>query len=152
MAYIGAVNENSVSMTAVTAVPKGTPLILKGEGTYTLSLASANELADVSGNELKASETDVVADGTQYILAKPANEPVGFYQATGTIPAGKAYLVVPSSSVKAFYFSFDDDATGLSDMSDMSDQSDLIFNLAGQRIQKLQRGINIVGGKKVMVK
>ncbi len=152
VAYIGAVNENSVSMTAVTAVPKGTPLILKGEGTYTLSLASANELADVSGNELKASETDVVADGTQYILAKPANEPVGFYQATGTIPAGKAYLVVPSSSVKAFYFSFDDDATGLSDMSDMSDQSDLIFNLAGQRIQKLQRGINIVGGKKVMVK
>ena len=152
VAYIGALNENSVSMTAVTAVPKGTPLILKGEGTYTLSLASANELADVSGNELKASETDVVADGTQYILAKPANEPVGFYQATGTIPAGKAYLVVPSSSVKAFYFSFDDDATGLSDMSDMSDQSDLIFNLAGQRIQKLQRGINIVGGKKVMVK
>ncbi len=152
VAYIGAVNENSVSMTAVTAVPKGTPLILKGEGTYTLSLASASELADVSGNELKASETDVVADGTQYILAKPANEPVGFYQATGTIPAGKAYLVVPSSSVKAFYFSFDDDATGLSDMSDMSDQSDLIFNLAGQRIQKLQRGINIVGGKKVMVK
>ena len=143
VAYIGAVNENSVSMTAVTAVPKGTPLILKGEGTYTLSLASASELADVSG---------VVADGTQYILAKPANEPVGFYQATGTIPAGKAYLVVPSSSVKAFYFSFDDDATGLSDMSDMSDQSDLIFNLAGQRIQKLQRGINIVGGKKVMVK
>ena len=153
VAYIGDVNENSVSMTAVTAVPKGTPLILKGEGTYTLSLASASELADVSGNELKASETDVVADGTQYILAKPANEPVGFYQATGTIPAGKAYLVVPSSSVKAFYFSFDDDATGIEMVNGQSSMvNDPIFNLAGQRIQKLQRGINIVGGKKVMVK
>ena len=153
VAYIGAVNENSVSMTAVTAVPKGTPLILKGEGTYTLSLASANELADVSGNELKASETDVVADGTQYVLAKPANEPVGFYQATGTIPAGKAYLVVPSSSVKAFYFSFDDDATGIEMVNGQSSMvNDPIFNIAGQRIQKLQRGINIVGGKKVMVK
>ena len=153
VAYIGAVNENSVSMTAVTAVPKGTPLILKGEGTYTLSLASANELADVSGNELKASETEVVADGTQYVLAKPANEPVGFYQATGTIPAGKAYLVVPSSSVKAFYFSFDDDATGIEMVNGQSSMvNDPIFNIAGQRIQKLQRGINIVGGKKVMVK
>ena len=153
VAYIGAVNENSVSMTAVTAVPKGTPLILKGEGTYTLSLASASELADVSGNELKVSETDVVADGTQYILAKPANEPVGFYQATGTIPAGKAYLVVPSSSVKAFYFSFDDDATGIEMVNGQSSMvNDPIFNIAGQRIQKLQRGINIVGGKKVMVK
>lgn len=153
VAYIGAVDENSVSMTAVTAVPKGTPLILKGEGTYTLSLASANELADVSGNELKASETDVVADGTQYILAKPANEPVGFYQATGTIPAGKAYLVVPSSSVKAFYFSFDDDATGIEMVNGQSSMvNDPIFNIAGHRIQKMQRGINIVNGKKVMVK
>ncbi len=151
VAYIGAVNENSVSMTAVTAVPKGTPLILKGEGTYTLSLASANELADVSGNELKASETDVVADGTQYILAKPANEPIGFYQATGTIPAGKAYLEIGGgASVKGFTFIFDDDATGISAFSENTEHSEAIYNLAGQRIQKMQKGINIVGGKKIL--
>lgn len=151
VAYIGAVNENSVSMTAVTAVPKGTPLILKGEGTYTLSLASATELADVSGNELKASETDVVADGTQYILAKPANEPVGFYQATGTIPAGKAYLQITGTApVKGFTFIFDDDATGISEFSENTEHSEAIYNLAGQRIQKMQKGINIVNGKKIL--
>ena len=27
-----------------------------------------------------------------------------------------------------------------------------IYNLAGQRMQKLQKGVNIVGGKKVLVK
>ena len=151
VAYIGAVNGNMVSMTAVTAAPKGTPLILKGEGTYELTPASASELADVSDNELKASETEVVADGTQYVLAKPANEPVGFYQATGTIPAGKAYLVVPSSSVKAFTFSFEDDATGIEMVNGQSSMvNDPIFNLAGQRIQKMQKGINIVNGKKIL--
>jgi hypothetical protein len=27
-----------------------------------------------------------------------------------------------------------------------------IYNLAGQRVSKMQKGINIIGGKKVMVK
>ena len=27
-----------------------------------------------------------------------------------------------------------------------------IYNVAGQRLQKMQRGINIVGGKKILVK
>ena len=150
-AYIGAVNGKYLSMTEVASAPKGTPVVLKGEGTYTLIPTIAADLADVSSNELKSSETDVVADGTQYVLAKPAGKEVGFYKAeTGsTIAAGKAYLEI-ASSVKAFTFIFDEDATGLSDMSDMSDQSDIIFNLAGQRINKMQKGINIVGGKKVL--
>ena len=153
-AYIGAVNGQYLTLTEVASAPKGTPVVLKGdEGTYTLIPTVADELADVSSNELKASETDVVANGTQYVLAKPAGKEVGFYKAeTGsTIAAGKAYLEI-TSSVKAFYFSFDDDPTGLSDMSDKSDQSDIIFNLAGQRISKMQRGINIVGGKKIAIK
>ncbi len=29
---------------------------------------------------------------------------------------------------------------------------DAIYNLAGQRIGKAQRGVNIIGGKKVLVK
>ena len=31
-------------------------------------------------------------------------------------------------------------------------QQQVIFNLAGQRINQLQKGINILGGKKVLVK
>ena len=56
------------------------------------------------------------------------------------------------SEVKAFDVIFDD-ATGLSDMSDrsdLSDQSEAIYNLAGQRLQKMQKGVNIVNGKKIV--
>ena len=42
--------------------------------------------------------------------------------------------------------------TGLENLKDSDDEKDIIYNVAGQRLQKMQRGINIVGGKKVLVK
>ena len=149
-AFIAAVNGNFVSLTEVTTVPEGTPIILKGEGTYELAVADANALDNVSANELKASAEPIIADGTQFVLAN-VNDVVGFYKATGTIPAGKAYLEVPAAGVKAFYFEADD-ATAINEVnaqcSMVNGQS--IYNLAGQRINKLQKGINIVNGKKIL--
>jgi hypothetical protein len=37
-------------------------------------------------------------------------------------------------------------------VADKSGQAISIYNLAGQRLEKLQKGINIVNGKKVLVK
>lgn len=48
------------------------------------------------------------------------------------------------------YFTFDA-ATGIREIETDS-ANEAVFNLAGQRIQKAQRGINIVNGKKVVVK
>ena len=42
--------------------------------------------------------------------------------------------------------------TGLDDLRDSKDSKDLIVNLAGQRLSKPQKGINITGGKKVLVR
>ena len=108
--------------------------------------------ANIAGNVLKGAKEDTEAAG-KYILAKPEGEPVGFYLAeTGKIKAGKAYLEVPAgTNVKAFYFN-EDEATGIDSLdgqrSMVNGQS--IYNLAGQRLQKLQRGIYIVGGKKIL--
>ena len=42
-------------------------------------------------------------------------------------------------------------ATGIQDLKDLKDSKDLkVYNLAGQRLSKTQRGINIVGGKKII--
>ena len=109
----------------------------------------AKDLAAINiANDLKGTEADTAADGTMYILAKPEGEEVGFYLATGTIPAGKAYFQ-SASGVKAFYFSADD-ATGIENLNNQKTLNTPIYNLAGQRIQKMQKGINIVGGKKVL--
>ena len=44
------------------------------------------------------------------------------------------------------------DATGISDVNDNLDTNEKIYNLAGQRITKVQRGINIINGKKYIIK
>ena len=44
------------------------------------------------------------------------------------------------------------DATGLKEIEGVEDSKDLIYNIAGQRLNKLQKGINIVGGRKVLIK
>lgn len=42
--------------------------------------------------------------------------------------------------------------TAISDINESDDSDDPIYNLAGQRQNKMQRGINIVGGKKIIKK
>ena len=131
-------------------IPAGEAVLVKASaGDY--NFLSAQTADPIRVNNLVAATTDVVADGTQYVLANGASG-IGFYQATpgSTIPAGKAYLVVTAAGVKPFY-GFEDDATGIEMVNGQSSMvNDPIFNLAGQRLQKMQRGINIIGGKKVL--
>ena len=75
--------------------------------------------------------------------------------ADGIIPAGKAYLEATSipAGVKAFIFMFNDEATGITETRTATrDEVESIFNIGGQRMSKMQRGVNIVKGKKILVK
>ncbi|MBR1499011.1 MAG: Ig-like domain-containing protein [Bacteroidaceae bacterium] len=137
-----------VQLAPVTTVPAGTAVVVKAEeGTYTVP-ATTNAVLGAT-NELVAATADVATDGTQYILAK-AEEGVGFYKATGTIAAGKGYLVI-GAPVKGFYGFDADDATGIKGI-DFAGENAPVYNLAGQRLSKAQKGVNIIGGKKIAVK
>ena len=149
-AYIGVINKEFFTTTQVTAVPKGTPVILKNAGNFVLPAASADELSIVTSNDLIPAFEDVEADGTQYVLAKPEGQKVGFYQAeTGKIPAGKAYLQ-SNAAVKAFFFEGEEETAINSLTPALSEGEGAIYNMAGQKLSKLQKGINIVNGKKVL--
>ena len=145
--------EEYVSLTKVTSVAKGTPVVLKNKGEYTLAPVATPE-SSVEGNMLKASDGTVKGNGTIYVLAKPADKEVGFYavQKGTTVAEGKAYLEVSKPGVKGFVFAFADQADGIRTLSNSPLKGENIFNLAGQRIQKMQKGINIVNGKKVVLK
>ena len=137
-----------VQLAPVTTVPAGTAVVVKAEeGKYAVAKTTDATLA--VDNELKAATADMTADGAQYILAK-VDDKVGFFKATGTIAAGKGYLELVSA-VKAFYPFFGEDATGINDLNGVNDLNDAaIYNVAGQRVSKLQKGINIVNGKKIL--
>jgi len=57
---------------------------------------------------------------------------------------------------KFYIFSFNlDDADGINEIESGNlkvEKEEIIFNLAGQRLQKPQKGINIIGGRKMLVK
>lgn len=132
------------------AIPTGEAVVIKG-GANTYNFQYAEEYAAaVENNDLKASD-GVTADGRQYILAK--KDKVGFYKVNPNtvIPAGKAYLLIEGSgSIKEFYGFGEDDATGIETLSNSSLKDENIYNLSGQRLQKMQKGINIINNIKVL--
>ena len=73
----------------------------------------------------------------------------------GTVKAGKALLPYfdKVSGIKSFTFIFNDSATGITESRTVSREVvETIFDLNGRRLSKPQRGINIVNGRKVVVK
>ena len=151
-AYVAQKVNTWVNLEAVSELPADNAVIVKANaGNYYCN--STDETRTISAtNELTFSNTDIDADGTQYVLAKPEGLEVGFYKAnSGKIAARKAYITSSESGVKAFYFD-GDDATGIENLNANVNLNEGIYNLAGQRLQKMQKGINIVNGKKIAVK
>ena len=129
-------------------MPASSAVILKGNLFATVAKTATS---DMTGNDLITS-TGITADGSQYILAEKDSK-VGFYKAVAgtTIPAGKAYIS-STAGVKAFYFE-GDNATSINEELRMKSEESFegaIYNLAGQRVGKMQKGINIVVGKKIV--
>lgn len=139
-----------VTLTQVNSAPRGTALVLKNEGTFTLSPTASPE--DVSDNILLASDGTIEGDGST-IFALGNKSGVGFYLVANgqTVPAGKAYLSVPAA-VKGFLaFDFGNtDAIKTVQGAGLKDAA--IFNLAGQRMSRMHRGVNLVNGKKIILK
>ncbi|MCR4591661.1 MAG: hypothetical protein K5672_00710 [Bacteroidaceae bacterium] len=145
---IGSAKGQYVSLTSIGKdVPAETPVVLKG--TYYNKRAADVPAVDIA-NQLKGSDGTVKGDGSIYALANKDNG-VGFYLVADgtTIPAGKAYLQT-SNAVKEF-FPFADDETAIENVNgNVNGNKGAIYNIAGQRLSKMQKGLNIVGGKKVM--
>ena len=77
-----------------------------------------------------------------------------YYPESGArINACRAYfLLSDGAGVKEFRLNFgDDDADGIGSLTPaLSKGEGAIYNVAGQRLNKMQRGINIVNGKKIL--
>ena len=147
------------------AIPANTGVILKNAGKYTLKAAGAGSVANTS-SLLKGSVADTYVAGGAYVLAE-GSKGVGLYKAqlnkneAGAAGethflnnAGKAYL--PASAVadaSAPMFSFDR-GEGTTDIIDVEPAMEnvVIYDLTGRRVEKMEKGIYIVNGRKVYVK
>lgn len=149
-----------VEFTQVLRVPAGTGMLLYKDGGTTESIPVFDGTgADVTtGNVFVRGEGETVAtdDGTNYnyILNNGASG-LGFYRANDKMVAtNRAYISIlksESASVKGFIALPGSEETAVEAVK-ADAENGVIFNLAGQRVSKLQRGINIINGKKVVVK
>ena len=97
--------------------------------------------------------TETVVANTKLVLGK-VDDTWGIYSYNNTTLNGfKAYMNMPSTPVKGFTFDLDD-AVGIRsfDNGQLTKDNAAIYNIAGQKMNKLQKGLNIVNGKKVLVK
>ncbi len=129
----------------------GQGILLKGTANATVTLTSNSSTNVLSSNLLEGilAPTYVTA-GEYYGLSGQNFVPV----AASTVDAGKALLpasALGGGSVKAFNFVFEDNATGIRTVETVSpEEAAQIFDLSGRRLNKIQKGINIVNGKKVL--
>lgn len=147
---------------AGTLLMPDTPYIVggtKGETyNFTNTTATSTTALKTEGNLV-----GVLADGGAAIpagsYALAVNKNTGkqaFFVTDGTVncPKNKCYLTVPAGagSARAFYFP-GDEATSIESLFGADENSTVsIYNLAGQKLNRLQKGVNIVNGRKVVVK
>ncbi len=98
------------------------------------------------------------ANSLYYRLTMHNGTQIGFWWgaengAAFDLGANKAYLAVPkAASVKAQSFWFGDNATSISAPAIENNANDAIYNLNGQRVNTITKGMYIKNGKKYFVK
>ncbi len=156
----------SKTYTANDIIPAGTGVVIEGEaGIYSFAVNGTTASTTDPNNMLLGSD-DVITtvgpdeDGSYlfYILStnSEGNE-VGFYfkneeGAAFTNAPHKAYLAVPAEMAASFY-SFDSGSDGINNVVTNVNANNDVYSLSGVRMNgKLNKGIYIKNGKKVVIK
>ena len=135
-------------------VAAGTPVLLKGtSATATLTIGSGYAESPLATTALTGTYLPKTITGTtDYVLGRNDGK-VGFYHwNSNNLAANRAYLAAESvaEGARGFALMFEDDATGIVAPIGETEEETTIYNLSGQRLNKMQKGINIVNGKKVL--
>ena len=148
----------TMTFTDADAIEAGKPYMVKpANNVSSFVLTDANGIAVNTTGTTSVTEDGVTFTGTY----TNGNAPLGsfiisnnvFYNVDGdvTLKAFRGYITVADGNgVKALNFTFDDDATGIDEELRIKNGESSIYNLAGQRLGKMQKGINIVNGKKIL--
>lgn len=131
-------------------IPANEGVLLVGDaGTYTLQTAIGADA--IEGNILVGTTTETTAPANCYAMSKSQSQAasaVVFAPFTGTLPANKAYFVsAAGANIRGIF----GQATAINGISTVAPQN-TCFNLNGQRVNNMTKGIVIVNGKKYLNK
>ena len=146
--------ENSVTVTQIRNIPEKVAVLLNDETTTTSTAVFGT---DVKANLLVHATSDktvTAAEGDFYGLHNGRMKRV-----TGTIPAGKNYLLIPAAGAvntgaPQLTIVIDGETTSIGDVrSKKDDVRGDVYDLQGRKVQKLsKKGLYLNNGRKVVVK
>ncbi len=139
--------KSTAGVTAITGSRNGTTGIAKGD------------MTSGAGATMKGTYSAIINDVPRgsYVVARK-NDADALYKVNGAVSLApfRAYFTVPDAGVKANIITLNLDGTETAieciDNVQTTKGNDVIYNLAGQRLSKMQKGVNIVNGKKIFVK
>lgn len=153
-------DDKTIWLTRVLKVPARTGILLKGNPkTYKIPHSKINAyytnmFKGNVGEAIKIGETD--GDMTNYYLSGSDGT---FKSVNGNANIGKnkAYLQLPTkvfAGTRSVCTRFDDEdsTTNINDTTQTNKNPDVFYNLQGQRVENLVKGIYIKNGKKVIIK
>lgn len=149
------INEEDYAFLTLTdnTIPAGVPVVLQSDS-ETATLTYGTGFATHPSIDTALRGLFVPASPANVLTLQGINDTPGFYAFTGeVIEPNKAYLKLGNKEIDALELMFSDMEDGILDIEKSKQGTqNAIFNLAGQRIVHLQKGINIVGGKKIIKK
>lgn len=157
-AYTANDNGESVKLTAIKSgkIAANEGVVLKGdEGTYTFVAAEGNVSA-TAGNQMVGvtEDTPLTSADNAYMLTRKKDDGSIAFRLLATdytLGANKAYLKLENNARNLISVVWDDNATGIYDLSEKEEvENGAIYNLAGQKLTRTQKGINIINGKLVI--
>lgn len=156
-----AVDGSTLTLEEVTTPEANVPYIIYSEDGYTgaalTGYGTAAATSYTTGYLTGIYNTPTIeANANHYVLQTKDNGEQAFCivteDFTNTAPY-RAYLTYEApAGVKVLNFSFDDTPTAVNGIDVTQNEKATIYNLAGQRLNKAQKGVNIINGKKVLIK
>lgn len=141
--------KNAVVLEEVNIVPAGEAIIVKTEtqgATVNVPVTTENP-DEITDNMLIYGDGKTEANGDFYYLANDQ-----FHLATsGTLQAGKAYLICPAAA-RDLTITFGDATSIGATLKNKEIENKEVYNLKGQRVAQPKKGLYIQNGKKVIIK
>lgn len=149
-------------ITSPAFIMPGKPYIVEAvAGTYPLSntsILTSKETTHEGNLYGVLADEGVIVPADSYVLARNTNTgKQAFFRTNGTVtcPQYKCYLTLPATSptaAKELYFDNEGATTGIEAIFGGENEEVVIYDLSGKRLSRLQKGVNIVNGHKVIVK
>ena len=147
--------DNAKAMEVETTIAANTPVLIEAaEGSYTFTAETIWQRGTATEGALTGVFSKTVVPEGSYILTV-SNDELAFRKADGatnTIEANRAYLTAEGAGARLAISFGDNTTTGIGHVTAPSQSAGQAYNLQGQRVEKVKKGLYIVNGKKIVMK